>query len=206
MRLALIVALLSGALMLLGCASRGYVDQQTAATNERIDGVVTQVEHAQTDIQEVEERTDRNEAEVEELSKTAQEALDRAIEAGKLADGKFLYETVLTDEAVQFGFDRADLSDEARAALDDFAAGVKSRNEDVYIEIQGHTDSVGPESYNQKLGLERAEAVRRYLSREQGFALHRISVISYGESEPMVANDNRENRSKNRRVLLVVLK
>ena len=197
-------------LVLQGCATRGYVDRQTVASEERLtqrlDEVESQVEQTQTDIEEVEERTARTEEGVEQVSKTAQEALDRAIEAGRLAHGKFLYETVLTDEEVRFGFDQAGLSDEARTALDSFSEGVKSRNEDVYIEIQGHTDSIGPETYNQKLGLERAEAVRRYLSREQGFALHRISVISYGESEPMVANDSRENRARNRRVSLVVLK
>ncbi len=67
---------------------------------------------------------------------------------------------------------------------------------DVYVEIQGHTDSTGSEAYNQQLGLERAEAVRRYLSRGHGFALHRLSVVSYGESEPAVDNDTRENRSR----------
>jgi len=48
--------------------------------------------------------------------------------------------------------------------------------------------------------------VRRYLSQNQGFALHRLAVISYGESAPMVDNATRENRSRNRRVVLVVLK
>ena len=98
------------------------------------------------------------------------------------------------------------MSVEALAALDDFAERAKEANLDVFVEIQGHTDSTGSEEYNRKLGLERAEAVRRYLNHGHGFALHRLSVISYGESEPAVDNDTRENRSRNRRVVLVVLK
>ncbi len=196
--------------VMLGCATRDYTRREVESVEERlaqrIDEVQGQVEETQTDIDGLEGRTAENEQAVAELSKTAQEALERAIAAGKLADGKFLYETVLADDQVHFAIDRADLGDEARAALDDFAEGVKSQNQDVYIEIQGHTDSTGEEAYNEKLGLERAEAVRRYLSRIHGFALHRLSVISYGESEPVVANDSRENRSQNRRVLLVVLK
>lgn len=192
------------------CATHDFVRRENEAAEERMGQRVSeiegQMEENQTDIERVEGRTAENERAVGELSKTARDALDRAVAAGKLAEGKFLYETVLSDDQVQFGFDRADLGDEARAALDGFAAGIKSQNEDVYIEIQGHTDSTGTEAYNEKLGLERAEAVRRYLSRSHDFALHRISVISYGESEPVVENDSRENRSRNRRVLLVVLK
>lgn len=193
-----------------GCATKGFVRREAVAVEERLGQKLVeaegQIEQNQADIEQVEERTAANEEAITELSQTARDALDRAIEAGKLAEGKFLYETVLSDDKIRFGFDRAELSDEAHAALASFAADVKGTNEDVYIEIQGHTDSVGSESYNRKLGLQRAEAVRDYLSKEQGFALHRMAVISYGEEAPLVDNDNRENRGKNRRVMLVVLK
>jgi peptidoglycan-associated lipoprotein len=193
-----------------GCATHGFVRQESEATEQRlgqrIEEIASQVEQTQDDVGALEERTGSNERQVAELSKTAREALDRAIAAGHLAEGKFLYETVLTDDRVRFGVDSAELSDEAKAALDAFAEDAKANNQDVYIEIQGHTDSTGSEAYNQKLGLERAEATRRYLSHHHGFALHRMSVISYGESEPMVDNDSRENRSLNRRVVLVVLR
>ncbi len=194
----------------IGCATKGFVHREAVAVEERLGQKLleteSQVEQNQTDLATLGDRTSANEEQVAELSKTTQEALDRAIAAGKLAEGKFLYETVLTDDQVRFDFDRAELSGEAHSALADFATGIKSHDEDVFIEIQGHTDSTGPEPYNQKLGLARAEAVRSYLSKEQGFALHRISVISYGEEEPVATNDSRENRSKNRRVKLVVLK
>jgi len=192
--LALIVAL--GAT---GCATKKYVKQETGAVGTRVDEVSGQVEEAQT-------RLDTHERQIGETSKTAQEALQRAMEAGKLAEGKLLYETVLTDEKVKFGFDTSDLSPEAEAALDEFATGLKTQNAGVYIEIQGHTDSVGSEKYNEELGLLRAEAVRRYLSQKHQLPLHRINVISYGETAAQADNSTREGRSQNRRVAIVVLR
>lgn len=189
-------------LVLAGCATKKYVKDEVGTSEQRLAGrveqVESQVEAAQTRLQEHEEK-------ISQTSKTAQEALDRAVAAGKLAQGKLLYEVVLTDERVRFGFERADLSDEAKAALDEFAARLKGENKNVYIEIQGHTDSTGPEEYNHKLGLERAEAVRRYLNMQHSLPLHRMSVISYGESAPIADNGTREGRAQNRRVALVVL-
>lgn len=192
------VSLVAALIGTTGCATKKYVKQETGAVNTRVDEVQGQVEQAQTRINTHEQR-------IGEISKTAQEALQRAQEAGKLAEGKFLYETVLTDEKVKFGFDTADLSPEAQAALDQFAQQLKTENKNVYIEIQGHTDNVGSEKYNEELGLLRAEAVRRYLNQKHGFPLHRINVISYGESAPVADNGNRQGRSQNRRVALVVL-
>lgn len=192
--LALIVALGTT-----GCATKKYVRQETGAVGQRVDQVSGQVEEAQT-------RLDTHEQQIGETSKTAQEALQRAIDAGKLAEGKLLYETVLTDDKVKFGFDTSDLSPEAKAAIDEFASQLKTQNAGVYIEIQGHTDSVGSEKYNEELGLLRAEAVRRYLSQQHQFPLHRINVISYGESAAVSDNSTREGRSQNRRVAMVVLR
>lgn len=194
------------ALVASGCATKKYVRQETGAVHTRVDDVEAQVEQNQTEIRRAGERMDSQDREIGEVSKTAREALQRADEAGKLAEGKLLYETVLTDDKVKFGFDRADLSDSAKAALDEFAADLKGRGAgDVYVEIQGHTDATGSDKYNQELGLERAEAVRRYLSRAHGLPLHRMNVISYGESEPTADNSSRDGRSQNRRVVLVVL-
>lgn len=201
-----VIVLALCALAVSGCATKKYVQQETGTVHTRVDDVETQVEANQTEIRRTGERLGENERQIGEVSKTAQEALTRAQEAGKLAEGKLLYETVLTDDKVRFGFDKAELSDEAQAALSQFAQELKAQyNRDVYIEIQGHTDATGPDQYNLELGLERAEAVRRYLSREHGIPLHRMSVISYGEAEPIADNGSREGRAQNRRVVLVVL-
>ncbi len=193
-----------------GCATKKYVRGQVGTsetrTSDRIAGVESMVEETQETLGKHGEEIDRLSTETAEVSKTAQDALERAIAAGKLAEGKILYETVLTDESVRFGFDKSELSREARAALDAFSSDLIARNEGVYIEIQGHTDATGPEQYNLQLGAKRAESVLRYLNAEHGLPLHRMSAISYGESAPVAENATREARAQNRRVALVVLK
>ncbi len=191
-------------LLAVGCASKQYVRKELIDVEDRtavrLDEVEGQVEANQTTLGE-------HQQQLTQLSKTTREALDRAIAAGKLAEGKFLYETVLTDEdGVRFGFDESQLSEEAQSALSLFAGSLSEHGPDVYIEIQGHTDDIGPDDYNLRLGARRAESVRRYLSKEVGLPLHRIAVISYGETEPISDNGSRDDRARNRRVALVVLK
>jgi peptidoglycan-associated lipoprotein len=187
-----------------GCATKKYVSGEVGKVGERVDGVQTQVEDAQTKIKQHEGRISKNESDTAAASKTAQQALDRAVAAGKLAEGKLLYETVLSDDKVKFGFDKAILSDEAKAALDAFATQLKTENKNVYVEIQGHTDNIGGENYNEQLGKQRADTAQNYLAK-QGIPLFRMETISYGESEPVADNKTRDGRAQNRRVVLVVL-
>lgn len=197
------------ALAVSGCATRKYVDrqvaEQVAAVQQRVDGVQAQVEQTQSRLQEHDTRISDNTAAAQAASRTAQEALERAVAAGKLAEGKLLFETLLSDDQVKFGLDSSTLSEGARSALQELADRLKADNQNVYLEIQGHTDNVGNEDYNLRLGERRAEAVRRFLS-SQGIPLHRMSVISYGESAPIADNKTREGRATNRRVAIVVLK
>lgn len=209
----LLAVLVAVPLVLSGCATKKYVQGETQVISTRVDDVEAQVEENQSrldrqdqKIGQVEGKADSATSAANEASRTAQEALTRAQEAGKLAEGKLLYEEVLTDNEVKFGFESSNLSDEAKGAIDTFAEKLKMENQGVYIEIQGHTDSSGSESYNEKLGLDRAEAVMRHLNQAHDFPLHRMNVISYGESEPIADNGSREGRSQNRRVTLVVLR
>ena len=181
-----------------GCATKRFVGGEVAKVHDRVSGVESQVEAAQV-------RLDDHEKKIGATSRTAQEALDRAVAAGKLAEGKFLYETVLTDDEVKFGFNQAQLTGTAQAALDEFANQLKSQNKNVYVEIQGHTDAVGDDRYNEHLGQARADAARYYLAK-QGIALHRMNSISYGETMPAANNGSNEGRAQNRRVVLVVLR
>jgi outer membrane protein OmpA-like peptidoglycan-associated protein len=193
-----------------GCASKKYVRAEVATSEtrvaERLDGVETTVEQNQDLLMEQGAELDRLSDATAELSQTAREALDRAIEAGKLAEGKFVYETILSDDRVRFGFDKADLSSDAKEALDTFSADLLARNEGVFVEIQGHTDNTGSENYNLELGERRAQSVMRYLSSQGGLPLHRLSAISYGETAPVSDNGTSEGRAQNRRVALVVLR
>ena len=74
-----------------------------------------------------------------------------------------------------------------------------------FVEIQGHTDDTGGTRYNDELGQRRADEVRRYLSRQYGIALNRMSTISYGDTLPVAPNKTRAGRAQNRRVVVVVL-
>jgi peptidoglycan-associated lipoprotein len=200
------VSLVAALIGTTGCATKKYVKEETGAVNTRVDEVQGQVEESQTRLNKHDQTLAAHEQQMGQISQTAQDALRRAQEAGKLAEGKFLYETLLTDDKVKFGFDKKELSKGAMAALDEFATKLKSDNQGVYIEIQGHTDNVGSAKYNEELGQQRAEAVRRYLSKQYQFPLHRMNVISYGETSPIADNKTREGRAQNRRVALVVLR
>ncbi len=191
---------------LVSCATKGYVREEVRTTHTRLDDVEGQVEANQTRLEDQERQIEGVTLALEDASQTAREALERAQKAGKLAEGKLLFETVLSDENVTFDFDVANLGADAMAALDTFAAGLITANEQIYVEVQGHTDTTGEEAYNLELGYERAQAVLRYLNMRHGLPLHRMSAISYGETAPVADNSSREGRAKNRRVVLVVLR
>jgi outer membrane protein OmpA-like peptidoglycan-associated protein len=199
------------ALGLGGCASRGYVDQQiNDALNAEINLVRTDMETGFDEIrQEMETYSDEMntlKSEVRENRELVEEALKRARDGEKVeGDGTLLYEVVISDESLPFAFDRSELSPEAMKQLDIFANVLIEENDDVFIEIQGHTDNIGSEKYNLELGRERAQAVLSYLHELHGFPLHRMDTYSYGESKPAAENDTAENRAKNRRVMLMVL-
>jgi outer membrane protein OmpA-like peptidoglycan-associated protein len=205
-----IVILLVAGLSLTGCATKKYVDEAVAnsesVTNGKIGEVQTSVESNQKEITALHQKDAEMQAQIDKLSATAKDALERATKAGKLAEGTFVAEVILTDEDVRFGFDNYQLSDEAKAALDAFASKVISKNVGAYLEIQGHTDIIGSESYNLSLGYKRAEKVMKYLASEKGFPLHRMNVTSYGEYKPIADNSTREGRAQNRRVALVLMK
>ncbi len=195
-------ALLLGIFAFTGCATKRYVSEEVsksgAASEKRISEVQSQIEATQTRVKE-------HDAKLAELDTTTREALERAQAAGKLAEGKFVYSLVLSDEdSVKFPLNSAELSEQAKQKLTEFAEKLKGENKSVYLEVQGHTDSTGGEELNYRLGDRRAEAVRRFLSK-QGIALNRMSTISYGEAEPVVENKTRSGRAQNRRVVVVVM-
>jgi peptidoglycan-associated lipoprotein len=183
-------AMVLGVMSLGGCATKKYVDEQVGTVNTQVTQVSTRVSD--------------HDAKLASLDQTTKEALQRADAAGKLAEGKFVYSMVLSDDSMKFPVSKAKLSPEAQARLDAFAEKLKTDNRNVYVEVQGHTDATGSKEANLRLGAERAEAVRRYLN-QHGVPLNRMSTISYGADAPVAPNTNRAGRSANRRVVLIVL-
>jgi peptidoglycan-associated lipoprotein len=180
----------AAAVSLGGCATKDYVNQQVSAEDTKVQATQSEVNEHQTHLAQ--------------LDQTTKDALDRATAAGKLAQGKFLYSMVLSDDSVKFPVDSSKLSPEAEQRLSDFADKLKSDNRNVYLEIQGHTDSRGNDAINNRLGEERAEAVRLFMN-EHGVPLNRMATISYGEKDPVASNKTRHGRAENRRVVLIVM-
>lgn len=207
----LMIAAAFAAMSLSACATEDFVNKKVEPVNalaqanqQDLEATKGQVSGLQTDLTGVHGQLSAQDARLAGLDATARDAMQRAIDAGKLAEGKFLYEVVLSDDGVHFPASASKLSTEAQSRLQTLADKLKTDNKNVFLEIQGYTDSTGSPTVNERLGQERAEAVRRFLS-EQGVPLNRMSTISYGEDKPVAPNKNRAGRAQNRRVVVVVL-
>lgn len=102
-----------------------------------------------------------------------------------------------------FDFDKAVLKPEGKAKLDDVASKVAGINLEVIVAV-GHTDSVGSESYNQKLSIRRSEAVKAYLV-SKGIPQDRVYTEGKGELQPVADNKTAAGRKQNRRVEIEVV-
>ena len=204
-----IVPLLAFTIAGLGCAKKSYVQREVGQVNQKVDGISAEVEKTQQRVQQSEARIEAVDKStvsgISEAKGSAAAAMTRAQEAEKAAKGKLVYSLTLSSDKVRFPVNKAEISDEAKALIDEAVAPLVKANRGVYLEIEGHTDSTGEAAYNFKLGEERAMAVRDYIAKTQLVALNRLSVISYGEEKPAVDNHTREDRLQNRRVVIRVL-
>ena len=207
------------------CATKKFVRTEVGQVNEKVTTIGKSLEETQERVRVAETRigevdtkaaaAGQTAQQAQEAAKTAQSTGTQAMETGKQAVAKadaveastrkLIFETVLTDDQAKFKSGIAKLSDEAKAALDQMVAQVKSQKSAIWVEIEGHTDSAGPATYNEQLGLARAEAVKRYLYEQHQVPLHKMNAISFGEEKPVTDNKNRDNRSANRRVVIKVL-
>ncbi|WP_265569791.1 OmpA family protein [Sphingomicrobium nitratireducens] len=103
---------------------------------------------------------------------------------------------------ITFGFDSSEVQPEFRSTLNEVAQTLTAY-ESTFIDVMGHTDSVGSDAYNQQLSQRRATAVADYLTM-QGVNRARIATVGYGESQPIASNDTEEGRAQNRRVEIKV--
>ena len=188
-----------------GCATKKYVQREVGDVNQKADNLSSEMEKTQQRVNQNETRIAEVDREAQAGKQSAQEALNRAADAEKAAKGKLIYQVTLTDDQVKFPFGKAMLKDDAKANIDQAISALKTENKGVFMEVEGHTDSVGSANYNMALGEKRAMAVREYLHDDLGIALSRIEVISYGESQPVTDNKTRTSRAENRRVVIKVL-
>ena len=211
------------------CATKKYVRTEVGSVNSKVDTLSGTLEQTQGRIQQDEARIGQVDQKAEAAGQSAQQAqtaanaaaqaarqvgtrVDQVVTdvaanaAGLAATRKLIYEVTLSEDQGNFKLGKADLPDEARMRLDQVVAQLKGDTKNtVFIEVEGHTDNLGAKEVNYQLGLERAEAVKRYLYTQHQIPLHKINVISYGEEKPVSPNNNREGRAQNRRVVVRVL-
>jgi peptidoglycan-associated lipoprotein len=200
------------------CATKKYVKQNVGEVNDKVNTLSQSLEETQ-------QRTKANEAKIGEVDQHAQAANQRAEQAGQRADEaataadkvnkradaietaskRLVYEVVLSEDKGNFKFGKSALPDQAVGEIDQLVSQLKANPNGAFIEIEGHTDNVGPKDVNYKLGLERAESVKRYLYEHHQVPLHKINVISYGEEKPIAPNKTKDGRAQNRRVVIKVL-
>jgi peptidoglycan-associated lipoprotein len=207
-RIVVVVAALAG-LAAAGCATKKYVGQEVGTVNEKVDNLSTEVEKTQERVRQNEVRIgevdERSQVGIAEAKGKAGDAMKKAEAAEVAAKGKIIFTVTLSNDKVTFPFNASELSDDAKVVIDETLAPFVAENRGVFFEIEGHTDASGPEDYNQKLGEQRALAVRDYLYSKHKVALSRLEAISFGESQPLADNDTKEGRAQNRRVVIKVL-
>src|SRR5688500_7710447 len=140
----------------------------------------------------------RRRAAAEEARRRAvQDSIDRANAAAEAArrESEMLRSTLTT--AINFDFDKSDLRDDAKAALD-AKIPILLANSNVSIRVGGHADERGSSEYNLALGQRRAAAAKRYLV-ERGVAEGRVETTSFGEERPVCMESNEGCWSQNRR-------
>jgi peptidoglycan-associated lipoprotein len=200
------------------CATKKFVRTSVGEVNEKVDSLGRSVEETQ-------ERTRKNEGRISEVDQKAQAAAQSATQANTAASAansaaneagtkfdtmdkankRLVYEVVLSEDQGNFKFGKTILPDEAKQKIDAMVAQLKQDPKNIFLEIEGHTDSVGAKELNEKIGLARAENVKRYLYEQYQIPLHKMSVISYGKEKPIAPNKTREGRAQNRRVVIKVL-
>ena len=187
-----------------GCASKKYVQGEMTTIDKKVETVQSEVEANQKRIKEHDEKL-VSIGEIISKHDSQFQAVDGKIDdVKKMIRGTLIYKATLTSADTKFGFDSAELTADAKAALDRFVQQLIAMNRGLYLEIQGHTDSTGPDSVNQALGQKRAETAMLYLYKQYHIPLYRMQVISLGSSVPIADNGTREGRAQNRRVEILV--
>lgn len=205
-RIAFLVGFLiiAGLFLVPGCATKKYVRQEAAVIDQKVEGIETAIEENQKRIKEHDERLETLGSLITQQQDQIKGVDGKIEEVKKATKGKLIFTETLKNDQAKFKFDSSDLGPEAKAALDVFVQKLVQENRGVYLEIQGHTDSTGEESYNLVLGKKRAEGVMEYLYKQYHIPLHRMQVFSFGSSAPVSDNKTKDGRAQNRRVEILV--
>jgi len=199
-----------------GCTTKKYVRNETTPIINKTNELDDLTAKNTRDIRDVDARASKG---IQDVQAKAAEADQKALAAGKSADDAqslanqasthvtSLATTVanldnyrpVIETTVHFGFDKADLTSQAKAALDELGQEIPNTKHYIVV-VDGNTDSVGSSEYNYQLSQRRASAVIQYLAEKHSVPAHKIYVIGLGKDKPVAPNANRAGRAKNRRV------
>jgi len=200
------------------CATKKFVRGQVDEGNGKVETLGQSLESTQQQTKENAGRITQVDQKADQAGAAAKTAQNSAVQAQGAADAsmakanaietankRLIFQVVINDEQGNFKFGKSDLPDDVKAKLDELANKLKADPAGNFIEIEGHTDNAGNKIANDRLGLARAENVKRYLYETYQIPLHKINVISYGEEKPVAPNTTKAGRAQNRRVVIKVL-
>jgi outer membrane protein OmpA-like peptidoglycan-associated protein len=218
--------ILTGALLAGGCATKKYVQQNSAPIQSKVDQVAEQTNQQGTSISEARKDIERHETGINAAKERAMSAEGRANEAmtaAKTADqtandaknlanqntqqittlqqtlGNLDDYKLQAETVVPFGFNKDTLTPDAKQQLDQFVQE-HSNAKRFFITIEGFTDKTGSSAYNDMLSRRRAERVMAYMVTQHNIPVFRIQDIGLGVEKPADTGRNRAARAKNRRV------
>jgi len=200
----------------IGCSTKNYVREQTTPLINKTNELDDLTAKNSKDIKDVDQRAQAGIQAVQaQAAAVDQKALAAGSEADKAqmaANGATQRVDALTnavvnldnyrpvvETAVHFGFNKDNLTQDAREAIDQLAASVAT-TKGYIITVEGATDSVGSSEYNYDLSQRRANAVIQYLAAEKSVPAYKIYLIGLGKDKPVETNKTTGGRAKNRRV------
>jgi OOP family OmpA-OmpF porin len=200
----------------IGCTTKNYVRQQTTPLINKTNELDDLTAKNSRDIKDVDQRAQAGiqavQAQAEAVDQKALAAGSQADKAQMAANSATQRVDVLTnavvnldnyhpvvETAVHFGFNKDNLTKDAKDAIDQLAASVAT-TKGYIITVEGATDSVGSSEYNYDLSERRADAVIQYLAAEKGVPAYKIYLIGLGKDKPVESNKTAAGRAENRRV------
>ena len=199
-----------------GCATKKYVRNETAPTINKVNELDDLTAKNTRDIRDVDSRAQQG---IQTVQAAAAAADQKALASGQAADqaqnmanqasnrADSLTGVVanldnyrpVVETAVNFGFDKFNLTTKAKQALDELGADLPNAKHYIVV-VDGNTDSVGSADYNYVLSKRRADSVITYLVTKYQIPAHKIYLIGLGTDKPVAQNSNTAGRAKNRRV------
>ncbi|HKI25440.1 MAG TPA: OmpA family protein [Candidatus Sulfotelmatobacter sp.] len=215
-RTSLVICLAASMVATVGCSSKNYVKQQTTPLINKTNELDDLTAKNTKDIKDVDARVQASLAEVnsktDAVEQKATTAGQNAAQAQQVADAANTRVGVLTntvanldnyhpvaETSVKFAFNKDNLTQKAKDALDQLAGGIAS-TKGYIIALEGGCDSVGPADYNYDLSQRRANSVIQYLASKYNVPAHKIYVIGLGKDKPVESNKTSAGRADNRRV------